>query len=324
MPEGVTGVAWSPDGATLGVSSDYGATLSTYDNMGRLLSSFRAKGNNGTYFNTFAFIDGASQVLFPIETAAPSETSFDIRDVKTGRIVRQVKNGQVRILAGHFAVSPDQKSFSTASEFGREIVTYRAENGRDWTEASIAKINGPKLAVASFTFFSDNVHIAVGESDGNFAIADSTTGEILKSFKTYDAVGIHDNIDGLAVSPKGDLILTGLHAIAISNDATFEAMAWSRSDHPVVSIWRVSDGKEVASFRDKGKVIDQAVWDPKDRFVAFIDTDSLIVWQPEAPGENYIRIKLPGLSASLAVTADGKSLAVAGGNKVIVYNIENN
>jgi WD40 repeat protein len=333
FPTGTTGVTWSPDGSILAVSSNYGMKLNTYDGSGRPLSEFKSQGNLGAYLNNFAFLSGASQVLFPIEATTDADAALDIRDVATGRILQTITRSSTRIRANYFAVSPDQRRFAIANSYGKNVVTYGSDDGIEWHELSVAKEHityadkGKQFwhGDISLCFFPDGKSLAVGKADGYFAVVDSTTGETIKEFKAYDAPGIDDNVDGLAVSPKGDLILIGLHPVAISPPlATPEAMAWEGSNHTVASVWRVSDGKQIAGLPDKKKLIRQAVWDPKNRFVAFVDTDSLVLWNPEAPGENFIRIKLPGLSASLAISRDGKSLAVAGGNSVIVYNIKDN
>jgi WD40 repeat protein len=325
LPNGTTGVAWSPDGSTLGVSSLYSMKLNAYDGSGHQLSEFESNGNNGAYLNAFAFINGASQVLFPVENAAKKGSALDIRDVVTGHITNTLA---ANYMADNFAVSPDQKRFAIANGAHGSSVIYSTEDGKDWHESAVTKaIPNGKIWFRniSLCFFPDGKLLAIGQSEGHFAVADSTTGEIIKEFHAYDAPGIDDNVAGIAVSPKGDLLLTGLSGVAISPPlATPAAWAWNRSDHAVVSIWRISDGKEIAHLPNKNKATRQAVWDPLNRFVAFVDNDSLVVWQPEIPGENFIRIKYPSLASSLAITSDGKSLAVAAGNNVTVYNIEDN
>jgi WD40 repeat protein len=323
LPHYASGVAWSPDGRTLAVTSHYNSILTTYDSAGHPLNSFQSHGNKGGYFNSFGFINGSSQMLFPIESRASLDAAIDIRDVATGQIVKTITRAKDKNYAPNatddLAVSTDQKRFAIGNGILQGFLVYGTDDGRQWHELSA--VGRHEFGATSFCFFRDNRLLAVGQGDGHFMVVDSTTGKTLKDFQAYDAPGIHDDVYGIAVSPKGDMILTGIHGVAIDSDATPAALAWYRSNHAVAQVWRVSDGKEVAGFPDKDRYVEQAAWDPKGRFVAFIDTDSLIIWQPQTAGMNYQRIKLSGLSASLAVTPDGDSLAVAGGNIVTVYNI---
>jgi WD40 repeat protein len=319
FPYATIAVSWSPDGSTLGVYSNF-TKLSTFDASGHPLNEFEGNGNKGGVENS-AFIAGSSQVLFPVESAAKIDAALDIRDVATGRIVKTIDNKS--FIPGSFAVSLDQKRVAIAGGLAKEVIIY---DTKDWHQLSTVNefmIEKKQwLANISLCFFPDGKLLAVGQSDGHFAVVDSTSGKTIKEFHAYDAPGVDDNVAGLAVSPKGDLLLTGLSGVGVTNLATPEALAWNRSDHAVVSIWRISDGKEIAHLPNKNKATRQAVWDPLNRFVAFVDNDSLVVWQPEIPGENFIRIKYPSLASSLAITHDGKSLAVAAGNNVTVYNIE--
>ena len=335
FPEGVTGVEWSPDGATLGVSSDYGVRLSTYDSSGRLLSTFKSTGNYlGAYINSFSFINGASQVLFPLEDGKNYKAALDIRDVGTGRILQTITRDHTIIHPYYSAVSPDQKRFAIANGSGKNVVTYGSQNGADWHELSVVNVpitnagQGKQYwyGVVSLCFFPDSKLLAIGQNEGHFAIVDSTTGQTLKDFHAYDAPveGISLNVDALAVSPKGDLLLTGVNGVGTSGPAISSELTspWLKAHDGMVTVWRARDGKEVASLANPEGIIRQSVWDPRGRFVAYTNTYGFVVWQPDPPETSFIRVTLSELSVSLAITRDGKALAVAGGHKVTVYNIQ--
>lgn len=331
FPEVPTAVAWAPDGSILGVASDFGSRFDGYDSSGHAVSTFKNSGSQSVVLRFLAFV-GNSQVLFPVEDSAGAEAALYIRDVKTGQIAKTITRPLTKtyrpIGTDVVAVSPDQKHFAIANGYSGQAIIYGNEDSTDWHElaATNETVEGfYKFGAVSLCFFPDNKRIAIGKSQGHFAVADSTTGETLKEFKAYVAPGVHNNIAAIATHPTQDLILTGMAGVGIApQELTPKADAWEKSDHPVASVWRISDGKEVASFRDKGEQILQAVWDPKGRFTAFLDTDSLIVWQPEVPGQNYLKLPLGALSASLAITQDGKSLAVASGKQVTVYTITDN
>jgi WD40 repeat protein len=324
FPSGITAVAWSPDGAVLAAQS--GEALVAFDSSGHQLSQFKSNGYMSSV-NSLAFVNGSSQILFPIENVAKIDAALDIRDVATGHIVQTMTRVRDKVYSPnatkHLAVSPNQQRIAIATGVGQPFIVFGAADGKDWHELSVATGN-PKLGATSLCFFPDSKLLAVGKDIGHFAVVDSTSGETIKELHAYDAPveGYHTTIDAIAVSPKGDLILTGLGGGSISG-AALRSPGLS-SDFSGASIWRVSDGKQIASFADKDRLIRQAVWDPKNRFVAFVDNNNLFVWQPEAPDENFIRISYPYYTMSLSISPDGKSLAVGGGHNVIVYNIEDN
>ncbi len=323
---GATSLAWSPDGSRLAVAN--GDRIELFDNSGNSMGGFDTNGSKIIFLQLLAFVNGASQLLVPVESAASEDAALDVREVPDGRTIFTLRHAPNAIFRpngiDNLAVSLDQRRVAVGEGVLHGFLVFGTDDGKKWHEISHEISPDPEAlhsGAESLCFFSDGKLLAVGGGEGHFYVADSTTGKVLKEFRAYDAPGIDDNIV-IAVSPKGDFILTGLDPVAKDYRATRQSLLWEESDHPMVYIWRASDGKEIAGFRDPGKLIRNALWDPKDRFVAFVDTDSLVVWQPMIAGENYIRVKLGTLSSTLAITHDGKALAVSSGNYATVYDIE--
>jgi YD repeat-containing protein len=144
---------------------------------------------------------------------------------------------------------------------------------------------------------------------------------MIKEYHAYDVPYANVSIDALAVDPQQDMILTGLGAGLI--DSSPEAKTWEKT-YDRISVWKLSDGQHLTSFPDPGRQILQAAWDPRGRYVAFVDTDSLVLWHPAGSDANYIRFAYPYPAAALAITRDGGLIAVAAGNHVTVYNVKDN
>ena len=86
-------------------------------------------------------------------------------------------------------------------------------------------------------------------------------------------------------------------------------------------MFRVKDGAQIASFSAARGPIRQAMWDPKGRFVAFVDGDrGLFLWAPWAD-TSYKKVDLPSKTLSLAVAPDGRRMAVTTDHGVRVYSI---
>jgi hypothetical protein len=90
-----------------------------------------------------------------------------------------------------------------------------------------------------------------------------------------------------------------------------------------VQLLQVKDGAVVARFKDAKAPIRHAAWDPKGRFVAFVDNDrDLFLWAPWT-GVPYTRVELPTGSMALAVSPSGDKVAVTTDFGVRLYVISN-
>lgn len=322
VADAASGVAWSPDGSILGVYSQ--TVFATYSNSGRYLNEFRSNDGFKDLLLTTAFLDGAKEVVFPVRSLSERNAGVDIRDVASGKIVTTVRG---RSAAWMFSVSPDQKRLAFASLLDDSVITYETQT---WKLLSTIKLNYPHTGAFSLAFFPDNTRLVVGmggEDDTRVDVADSTSGQIINDFQLHPVKPnqfVH--VDAVAVSPDGKFLLVCV-------------------DDGTVRILHVEDGKQKASLNDLtgGFREGQAIWDPKGRFVAFIDVNGLVVWQPETAGESYIKFRFSSppktfvdfvigksirmdtsdvFGLTIAITKDGKSLAVTHGDSVTVFTIE--
>lgn len=321
-----TAVSWAPDGSELAAASWYGGDLTVWDKAGSVISTFKRFGGGPYVFNSLAFINGSSALLFPPPETPDNSTGLDVWDVATGKILKSVagpdpdSTNYARNRAQQFAVSADQSIAVAAPGVGGAVAIYETKN---WMRTGTFKSD---YAVASLALFPDGRRLAVGGlTRGHFYIVDTASARIIADVAAYVTKFAYPSIGTIAVSPDGEFIVTGigLTTMAVEHYREPEARTWEKFVPPTVSIWRVSDGSHVAGFGAVRHPVRQVAWDPKNRFVAFVDSAStLFIWQPTAIKENIQRISLSGDTMSVAVDPGGDRLAVTYGGGVRVYSIQ--
>ena len=327
IPHTPNAVAWSPDGSALAVSSNFGGNLTIIDNAGNKLLRLYHEVDGPCPQNTLvAFVNGASQVLFPPTPKSDDSILFVVRDAKNdGKIIKEVKGAIPGKEIGRnspiaFAVSADQKlAASTNSAF---VITY---DTTDWHQLQKLKLHGQ--ALNSLAFSPDGKQLAIGTLEGKVVIIDPISGGQIKDIQVYETKYGAEYIQSISISPDGKYLLVADGGGALFGTAAFkngsikpEALTWQDSIIPIL-VLRASDGKQVASFKKTSTLIRQAVWDPKGRFVALIDQKSrLFLW--ELATNVYKEIDLPPYAYSVAITQDGKLLAATNGHGASVFTID--
>ncbi len=335
-PGGAVAVAWSSDGS-LAAASNYGGVITVWDPSGHLISQFKRNGGGPALGRAIAFVNSSSQLLFLPPEGAANNTALDVWDVATGQIVNSVDGpepGKDYPLnrAQHFMTTPDQ-SILAAGTFGNRgiqgiranIVTY---DTKDWHILRTAMID---YGIFSLSIFGDGRLLVIGSGLGRVAVLDALSGERPHEFHAYDESEFGDiNVGAVAGSPDGNFLLAGVGQVSISGmysrapdkvKAWAESRAWADSIEPVRIVR--TNGEKVVAFTAAKTPIRQAVWDPKGRYVSFVDSaGGLFVWQPMVPGMAYKRISLASSTFALAVSPDGGRIAVTTDHGVKVFTVE--
>lgn len=321
-----TAVCWAPDGSALAAASWYGEDLTVWDKSGSVRSTFKRIGGGPYPFNSLAFINGASALVFPPPQTSDNSTCLDVWDVATGQILKTVpgpdpdSNNYALNRAQQFAVSADQSIVVAAPGVGGAVAIYETKN---WARTGTFKSN---YAVASLALFPDGRRLAVGGlTRGHFYIVDTASARKIADVAAYVTKFANIAIGAIAVSPDAEFVVTGFGLTTTPAEyyRAPEARTWEQFVPPAVSVWRVSDGSHVAGFGAVQHPVRQVAWDPRNRFVAFVDSaGTLFIWQPTAAEKNIQRISLSGVTMSVAIDPSGDRLAVTYGGGVKVYGIQ--
>lgn len=327
-------VAWSADGSSLAAASNYGGVLTVWDRAGHVVNQIRRVGGGPTLGGSLTFAHGSSQLIFPPPETPNNSTAFAIWDVSTGQIVKSVDGPQPGDdypynRADHFMTTPDQTLLAAATRTGRSWKSFKS-NVTVYETASWQVVHTTSLlqGAPSLCVFANGRLIATGSvTGGQVSIVDTKTGAIVQQFQAYEESKYGSSLLGaVAGSPAGDLIVVGVSSTVLHGGEYFgtaEQNAWgeARDSTEAVRLFRVKDGTRIATFSAAKGPIRQAMWDPKGRFVAFVDNQKgLFLWAPWG-SSGYKKIDLPTKSLSLAISPNGDRIAATTDYGVRVYSI---
>lgn len=329
-PGAAVAVIWSPDGAVLAAASDYGGVLTAWDRNGHVINQFKRLGDGPAVSGSLAFVQGSSQLVFLPPPAVGNSAALAVWDVATGEIIR-VENGPQPGAdyplnrAEHFMTSPDQTMLAAATNgtvgsknLEKNVIVY---DTRSWRVLQTAKF---VPGVTSLSVFGEGRLLGLGSiSGGHIGVLDFRTGVVVHQIPAYEESKYGSfTLGAIAGSPGGDLIFAGVGSMLLKGEYrdSPDQRKWADSLDSV-RLLRVKDGSRVAALSSARVPIRQAVWDPKGRYVAFIDSaQGLFLW---APWRNLDckKVDLPSPTLSVAVAPDGNEIAVTTNRGVRVYSI---
>jgi WD40 repeat protein len=333
-PGAAVAVAWSADGSALAAASNFGGVLTVWDRAGHLVNQIRRIGGGPTLGGSLAFVHGSSQLVFPPPETPNNSTALAVWDVSTGQIIKTVDGPQpgddsALNVAEHFMTTPDHALLAAATRTGGSWKNFR-KNVTVYETGSWQALHTAALlqGAPSLCIFANGRLIGVGSVGGGRAsILDIKTGVVVEDFQAYEESKYGSSLLGaIAGSPAGDLIMVGVSSTVLNGGqywGTPEQREWAevRDSTDAVRLFRVKDGTRMSTFSAAKGPIRQAMWDPKGRFVAFVDNQrGLFLWAPWV-GPDYKKIDLPTETLSLAISPDGDRIAVTTDHGVRVYSI---
>jgi hypothetical protein len=330
-PGAAVAVAWSSDSSTLAAASSYGGVLTVWDGNGRLVNQFKRTGDGPALGGSLAFVEGASQLVFYPPGGADKSMAFAVWEVATGRVIRteygpQPGEDYPLNRAQHFMTSSNQTLLAVATggnrgstHFEKNVVIY---DTRTWRLLHTLKVLD---GISSLCVFAGGSSVGLGAmGSGRIAVIDAVSGKSINEFTAYTESKYGTvSVGAVAGSPAGDLIMVGVGGIYPSGEyaQSAEQRVWEKSIDPV-RMFRAQDGSRIASFTAAKGPIRQAIWDPKGRFVAFVDNArGLFIWAPWR-GDGYTKIELPSQTLSIAVAPDGSRIAATTADGVRVFSID--
>jgi WD40 repeat protein len=323
-------VAWAPDGSGLVAASDYGNVLTVWDRDRNRIREIRRAGGGPTLWGSVAFINGSTEVVFPPPGQVENRTAFAVWSVASGDILAMVDGpepgGDYSLnRAQHFMATPNQQFLAVstsgsaaASPLHANVIVYET---RSWKPVSSAKIS-PR--VGAMCVFGGGRLIAAGDNvSGDISVLDLSSGNLVSEIKGYQnsKLGVV-SVSAIAGSPAGDLVMSGVGTVTSRGGAGTpeERASWASGIEPV-RLYSVKSGQRVGTLAVPQAPIRQAKWDPRGRFVAFVDNArGLFFWSPWSGGE-YQKLVLPSGSLSLDISSDGEQLAVATDQGIQIYAI---
>ena len=336
-PGAAVAVVWASDGSEIAAASQYGGILTVWDSHGHRINQFKRVGGGPTVYGSIAFVAGSSRLVFPPPEAVPDSAAFSVWDVASGSIVRTVDGPQPDDdyplnRAYHFMTSPDQAFLAMATFGGRgsrtlekNVVVY---DTRSWRPVQTMKA---LPGVSSLCVFGGGRLIGLGTIiSGRIIVMDLASGRTVKEIQAYEESPYGNvQLGAVAGSPTGDLVMTGAGLVTVTGHLiskeqnlwgeSKEQKAWVASIEPA-RVFRIQDGARIASISGARAPIRQAKWDPKGRYVAFVDSgDGLLLWAPST--RSLERVHVSGASLSLDIAPDGDRIAVTTNKGVSVYSV---
>jgi WD40 repeat protein len=328
MQSAAVALAWSRDGSALAAAGNYGSTLTVWDTSGHLINQIARSGDGPALGGALAFVEGTSQLVFPPPAGADHAVAVAVWDVSTGRIIRtengpQPDDDHATNLAQHFVTSPDQGLLAIATRAGRRQKNLIVYDTRSWKMLHTDQITS---GISSISIFAEGRMLGLGATKGGTVeVRDAVSGEIINTIAAYGESEYGSfAITALAGSPSGDLIMTGVGLVVLrgQSGSSPEQLQWAKTlgSDGAVRAYRVHDGAPAGFFSGATAPIREAAWDPKGRFVAFVDSaHGLFLWNPS--NGSVTHVELPSSGLSLALSPDGDRIAVSTDHGVRVFSV---
>jgi WD40 repeat protein len=309
---GAVAVAWSPDGSEIAAATNFGGVLTIWNGTGRLISQVKV-GSGPNLDGSLAFVRGGSDLVFMPPKADADDVSLSVRDVRSGKVIASVGGanpGRSREFnrPNYFLVSPDQTTLVGAEGVASPYPNVAIFRSPDWRLANSYSIPRGVRSVA----FAGASKLAVGSFDpsdprqpwGVLTIIDLLSKTAPRRFPVFR----YGWVGALAASPDGTRAFVGDEG----------------ADDVPAYILNVRDGSRLAEFDwTHDRHLNQAQWDPKGRFVVFMDATAgeLFFWRPESSDPSYLRLAVPERPFQFEISPDGQRIAIATVNSVLVYRI---
>ncbi len=285
-PNKVDGVGISPDGSIIASDGDDIRLWDARD--GRLLAAV------DSMVGKFAFSPDSALIA-----TSANLNRIEIRDARTGKIVKSLSQPTAKIKA--VAFSPDGDRLAVTSEDAKVVHIWDIPSAR-----LLMTLPQPKDG-NSLAFSPDGSQLLVGNVGDTITLWDTASGQLIQRFKTAD--GVHN----VAFAPSGNVIAVGGSIIQTVDLLEVKSGRLIRRltglDHGSNALRFLPDGKSLASV---GGVVEQfccdgpSIWDT---------ASGRLLWKvPTDAGEGIW---------DMALSPDGKVLVFDDGGKFSVRDTGN-
>ena len=187
--------------------------------------------------------------------------------------------------------SPDARWVSAATD-NNTVKIWRAASGEE-----AATLRGHKARVVALSFSPDGRYLASGSWDATAKLWDVSGRRLIRSLRHKKSVS------SVAFSPDGRRLACG------SSDKT-------------IRVWDLQTGTVLRQLRGHKREVQALAFSPGGDFLASVSAEKTVRLWPVETGDRY-ELRGPELGATaVTFSADGRRLAVAGGDRVKIWDVQ--
>jgi len=216
-----------------------------------------------------------------------ADKSVRIWELASGRETRRLEAGDKVV---HVAYAPDARSLVIVAAGGdAPIQLWDAGTGK-----VIWKATAGAGTLTSAAFSPDGRRLAAGSNDQSLYVLDAPTGRML-----MNARGHLGGVTAVAVSPDGRLIASG------------------GADY-AVCLWDMPTGRQLLRLMAHSKEVESVAFSPDGKLLASAASrDKGVRLWDVATGKKVRQLEAPDAVHCVAFAPDGKTIAVAGADKLV-------
>jgi RNA polymerase sigma factor (sigma-70 family) len=275
--EGVTGVAFAPDGKQLAVSTTTSRVVRVYD----VASGKETHTLAGGRFRRAVFSPDGKLLA-----AGDGNNAVRLWEMPGGKVVRPAEPHHSGVHC--VALSPDGKVLAAATTF-KTVYLWDTTTGKP-----LRRLEGHEHGVYPVTFSPDGRRVASGSRDGTSRVWDVATGRELHKLLGYDG-------------PKP--AETWVYGLSFAPDGTRLAGACRDG---IVRVWDMSTGREAARCEGHSGFAWGVAYAPDGKTLASCGDDAVRLWDA-ATGKAVRGLADSGRYEAVAFSPDGR--VVAAGTK---------